>query len=143
MRTGNQGLPVPAIEEAFRGFLEENFQARPRTKEFLIGHPALVVALAYRRTHSRSPVRRRRFAVHLLLLLGAVGQISILNTFAHAHSAVAISVARTVYGVLLGLIIGVVAVGAIEWLDGAFAKGRSARGPGKRPHRYSGAARSG
>lgn len=34
------GVPVPAFEEKLRYFLEETMYARPREKEFLIGHPA-------------------------------------------------------------------------------------------------------
>ncbi|HHY10369.1 MAG TPA: hypothetical protein GX528_07370, partial [Firmicutes bacterium] len=40
-RTGNFGLPVLQWEINFREFLEKTLLVRPRTKEFLLGHPAL------------------------------------------------------------------------------------------------------
>ena len=45
------GVPVPGIEVAMRRFLETVMYARPREKEFLIGHPAffLMVAAMYRK----------------------------------------------------------------------------------------------
>lgn len=128
IRTGNQGLPVPALEEAFRRLLEENLYARPRTKELLIGHPAIVAALACWVPYAQSKVRWRRFAAYALMLAGAVGQISILNTFAHAHSALAVSLARTVYGVVFGLVLGVVAVFVLSWLDRGMEGKLSRRG---------------
>ena len=41
-----------------------------------------------------------------LLLLGALGQASLVNTFCHIHTPLAISFIRMVYGVVLGAIIG-------------------------------------
>src|SRR5690606_25913860 len=38
-RTGNFVIPVPELEMRVRVFLERAFVYRPRTKEFLIGHP--------------------------------------------------------------------------------------------------------
>ena len=45
------GVPVPGVEVAMRRFLENVLYARPREKEFLIGHPAfyLMVAALYRK----------------------------------------------------------------------------------------------
>src|SRR5690606_15213930 len=111
LRTGNDGFPVPAIEAAFRRLLEEGFWVRPRTKEILIGHPALFLALyfgAALASGSAEPARRRwmRPMTLALLVAGSIGQASILNTFAHAHTPVAISAARTALGLLLGLGVG-------------------------------------
>ncbi len=38
------GVPVPAIELKLRTFLEQVMYARPQTKEFIIGHPAFLLA---------------------------------------------------------------------------------------------------
>lgn len=112
LRTGNDGLPVPAMEDAFRRTLEKVFLARPRTKEFLLGHPALLAGLALRaRGESRlAPV---------LLVIGSVGQVSMLNTFAHAHTPLLLSVLRTVYGLLLGLLVGTACFFILEWARAA------------------------
>lgn len=113
MRTGNDALPLPAFEASLRNLLEERLVARPRTKEFLIGHPALFIALTYWGVMVAG-ARARRLAAGALLLLGTIGPISMINTFAHAHSALAVSLARTAYGLLLGLFLGGAAVAAIE-----------------------------
>lgn len=116
VRTGNEGLPVPALEAALRRWLEESFFARPRTKEVFIGHPALVVALAFWREKDTWRSRALRIGTHALLILGAIGQISIINTFAHAHTALLVSLARTFFGAILGLLLGVAAVLALAWV---------------------------
>ena len=102
LRTGNDGLPVPALEDAFRRALEQAFVARPRTKEVLLGHPALVAGLALR-TRGESRLSGA------LLALGSIGQVSILNTFAHAHMPLLLSALRTGYGLLLGVPLGAAA----------------------------------
>lgn len=38
------GVPVPAAELMLRRFLENTLYARPREKEFIIGHPAFMLA---------------------------------------------------------------------------------------------------
>lgn len=137
VRTGNEGLPVPALEAALRRWLEESFFARPRTKEVFIGHPALFVALAFWKEKDAWRRRALRFGVHALLILGAIGQISIINTFAHAHSALLVSLARTFYGMILGLLLGVAAVLALAWIvdrryDWLGEQGKNVRGiPGE------------
>ena len=46
-RTGNDNpAGVSSVELAFRSLLEKILIVRPRTKEFLIGHPAMIVAIA-------------------------------------------------------------------------------------------------
>jgi hypothetical protein len=104
MRSGNQPpLEVSGLELRVRGILEEIFVARPRTKEFLIGHPALMLAVAM-------ALRGRTRWVLLLLLLGAVGQTSLLNTYCHLHSPIFMSLLRTAHGLWLGIAVGAVAV---------------------------------
>ncbi len=103
LRTGNQGLPLWEVEGAVRRLLEETFGARPRTKEFLIGHPGLVLALFLVPISGRRP-----FVAVAAAVIGAIGQISMMNTFAHVHSPLTISLARTGYGFLLGVFLGVV-----------------------------------
>ena len=104
MRSGNQPpVEVSGLELRVRGILEEIFVARPRTKEFLIGHPALMLAIAM-------ALRGRTRWVLLLLLLGAVGQTSLLNTYCHLHSPIFMSLLRSAHGLWLGIAIGAVVV---------------------------------
>lgn len=98
-RTGNFIIPVPELEVRLREFLEELFPFRPRTKEFLIGHPLLIVGFGlYNWGWQR---------VGLVgVVLGTIGQISLLNTFTHIHSPLVASISRSVWGLLLGAGLG-------------------------------------
>lgn len=110
VRTGNEpGVGVPDIEMKMRVMLERYLLARPRTKEFLVGHPALVLALAM----SAAGIGR---AVWIpLLLVGVIGQASVVNTLCHIHTPLALSLPRILLGWLLGAIIGTLAFVAIRW----------------------------
>jgi hypothetical protein len=100
-RTGNEGgVLVTGLEQKMRSVLDALLVARPRTKEFLIGHPAMLMALFLGYRHWRLP----------LILLGAIGQVSLLNTFTHLHTPVAVSLLRTFNGLWLGILIGLVLI---------------------------------
>lgn len=95
-RTGNEAAAVSALELKLRTFLDDLLVARPRTKEFLIGHPFMLLLLYLGYQHRYLP----------LLFLGAIGQISMVNTFAHIHTPIVVSLIRTVNGLWLGIVIG-------------------------------------
>lgn len=101
LRTGNEpGVDVSDLEMKMRLLLERYLLARPRTKEFLVGHPALLLALAL----SAAGIGR---AVWIpLLLVGVIGQASVVNTLCHIHTPLALSVPRILLGCVLGVIIG-------------------------------------
>ena len=99
VRTGNEAGAVSAPELKLRSLLDQLLIVRPRTKEFLIGHPALFVALAL------LPIAGRSFSMPLLVL-GAVGQVSIVNTFCHIHTPLAVSILRTFNGLWIGALLG-------------------------------------
>ncbi|MCX8103046.1 MAG: DUF5693 family protein [Candidatus Bipolaricaulota bacterium] len=102
-RSGNlPAIPVARWEELIRERLEDWLTARPRFKEFFVGHPALVL---WRREQTLSQLG--------LLALGALGQASIINTFVHLHTPLALSLWRTLNGLVLGLFIGLVLRGAL------------------------------
>ncbi|MDF2958987.1 MAG: hypothetical protein K0S39_722 [Paenibacillus sp.] len=96
-RTGNEGQ-ASAFERYFRSFLENTLGVRPRTKEFLISHPIFILG-AYLCVKYRSAV--------LLVLVGVIGQASIVDTFAHLHTPLQISLIRIVYGLSFGILIGI------------------------------------
>ncbi|MFQ9697042.1 MAG: DUF5693 family protein, partial [Zhenhengia sp.] len=104
-RTGNTGS-ISSFELAFRQFLDTTLGVRPRTKEFLIGHPAMIIMLYYGYKEKYIP----------LLVLGIIGQISLVNTYAHIHTPVMISLIRSAYGIVFGLIIGMIAIYVIKLL---------------------------
>lgn len=97
VRTGNEGLPVSGLELQFRSLLDQILGVRPRTKEFLLGHPALLLLLLY-------GYKDNRFLP--LLLLGTIGQASMVNTFAHLHTPLLVSIWRAFNGVWLGILLG-------------------------------------
>ncbi len=94
-RSGNDsGVAVSDFEWKFRALLETVFVARPRTKEFLLCHPALVVG-------ALCLFRRERHFAWPLLLLGAIGQINVVNSFAQANNPLYVPLWRT--GLSLGM----------------------------------------
>lgn len=100
MRSGNiSAAPVFGIEATLRQWLETVLRARPRTKEFLIGHPALFLA-------AWAAKDRKRWVLPLLLI-ATTGQVSIFNTFVHLHTPVMLSLLRTIYGLALGTVVGI------------------------------------
>lgn len=107
-RSGNDGaVGVSGLELRVRAILDRLLYARPRFKEFLIGHPALVVALLLAATG------RRNWALPFFLV-GALGQVSLLNTFCHLHTPLPVSLWRALLGVGIGAIIGVVAYAVLD-----------------------------
>ncbi len=96
-RTGNAGS-VSDIELKIRQLLEEVMYVRPRIKEFLIGLPFFVLALYVIPTYKKLGT--------FLLIPGVIGYLSIMNTFTHLHIPLYVSILRTVYGLILGLLIG-------------------------------------
>ncbi len=104
MRSGNQSAVAPAaVELKLRSGLESLLVVRPRLKEFLIGHPMMMLAAAL-------ALRGRRTWLPLVALFAAVGQVSIVNTFCHFHMPLLISLLRTVHGLWIGAALGLVLV---------------------------------
>jgi len=113
LRTGNDsGVGPSGGEMVFRNQLDRWLYVRPRTKEFLVGHPFLIVAIGMlaRAVQPDTAAKRPAFAcwIVLMLMIGAIGQTSIVNTLCHLHIPVVLSLARDVEGLVLGCIIGVV-----------------------------------
>jgi hypothetical protein len=108
IRTGNEAPgAVPDWELRLRALLESVMQVRPRTKEFLIGHPALVVGAWMLLTG------RTRF-LPLAMFLATIGQVSVVNTFCHLHSPLLVSLQRTGWGILLGIVLGLLALALLR-----------------------------
>lgn len=108
LRTGNTSLPVFAGEERLRNALEDALVARPRTKEYLVGHPAMLCGIAMMLWGAR------RWALPLVVL-GTVGQVGLVNSFSHLHTPILYTVWRTANGLVLGTAVGSVAVCGL-WL---------------------------
>lgn len=101
-RSGNDsGVGVSGVELKFRSILDKILFVRPRTKEFLVGHPALFLGIA-------AALGGRRGWAALLLVIGTIGEVSIVNTFCHIHTPIIISAYRVAIGSVLGLALGIV-----------------------------------
>ncbi len=110
LRSGNDpGVGVSGLELRVRGLLDRLLFTRPRFKEFLIGHPAMILALALGATG-------RRLWAFPLFLVGAIGQVSLLNTFCHLHTPLLVSLLRALLGFSIGIVFGAVAYLLLERL---------------------------
>jgi len=89
-RTGNYNN-VFDFEIYLRNFLDDIFKVRPRTKE-LIGYPAIMLLFKYGKNY-------------IYLLLAIIGQVSLINTFAHTQTTLNISLARTFIAVAISIIV--------------------------------------
>jgi len=97
-RTGNEGQ-ASAYEKIIRVVLEDTFGVRPRFKEFMIAHPLFVLGI-YLSIKYRAAI--------YMYIIGALGMLSVVDTFAHIHTPLHISLIRVVLGIVLGFIIGLV-----------------------------------
>lgn len=107
-RSGNNMAPVPAFEVALRRFLEDTMYARPREKEFLLGHPAVFLAVA-------SLYQKWPQLLHYFLIIAVtIGQGSMVETFAHMRSPFILSFIRGLDGLAAGTAAGLLAlIGAV------------------------------
>lgn len=107
-RSGHSaGVPVAAIEVKMRLFLEQLMYARPRQKEFMVGHPAFFLA-AYAAYYGAP-----RLLQYALTCGAVIGQASLVQTFCHMRTPVFMSTVRAVDGYVMGAVIGIVLVAAL------------------------------
>lgn len=102
-RTGNSGQ-ASALELKIRPILESTFGVRPRFKEFAMGHPIFLLGLFL--------ALRYRWAL-VFIVIASIGQLSMVDTFAHIHTPAYLSAMRDLLGLGLGAIIGL--VGIVVW----------------------------
>jgi len=105
IRTGNEAPQlVTSWETTLRSLLDRWLGVRPRTKEFLLGHPAMLVLLYY-------GYDLRKIG---LLLFGIIGQVSLVNTYAHIHTPLLVSLTRSFHGLWIGILAGVIIILAVN-----------------------------
>ncbi len=125
-------------ELELRGFWERTLGVRPRGKEFFVCHPLLLFGfyLRARFPDGKSPFPNRpgagaqalRFLVHdhrPFLLAGFLGQLSIVNSFCHAHTPLKISLLRTFHGLWMGAALGLGLVALFDWAYRRWSAGRT------------------
>lgn len=113
-RTGNDNpASVSGTELKMRALLDNILIVRPRTKEFLLGHPALIIGLAmYARVRAGTATKAFTGWTVVVLMVGAIGQTGLLNTMCHTHTPLVLSLLRNFVGAVAGAILGGVAWGA-------------------------------
>jgi hypothetical protein len=101
-----------------RNVLDRFLYVRPRTKEFMIGHPMLVIGVGMLSVYytlraklvdnpSLEPrVKALGGWTTIVLMVSAMGQTGIVNTLSHIHIPVLLSIARVGIGLVIGCIIG-------------------------------------
>jgi len=95
--SNNNPVLVAGMEIKLRNFLEQVFVYRPRFKEFMFGHPLLNFSLYLIKKKNVSTD-----TVKLIFIAGLTGQLSVINTFMHIHSPLAVNIIRTVWGWTVG-----------------------------------------
>lgn len=104
-RSGHTGgVPVPAIELKMRAFLEQVMYARPREKEFMIGHPAFFLTVLA--VYKCAP----RWWQFVLVCGAVIGQGSLVQTFCHMRTPVVMSFVRALDGYAVGIIFGIISI---------------------------------
>ncbi|HCA47911.1 MAG TPA: hypothetical protein DEP45_11345 [Armatimonadetes bacterium] len=100
IRSGNEAADaVLPMEMELRAALDRFLGVRPRTKEVLLGHPVMILALLL-------AIRRVRPGVWILFAIGTIGQVSLLNSFCHIHSPLLLTGLRVLNGIWVGAIAG-------------------------------------
>ncbi len=103
IRSGNVN-EISALEQFVRSTLTEIFPARPRTKEFLIGYPAIVLFIYY--------VKRTNIDVMkwVLAIAGSIVVASVANSFCHVFTDFTTIVSRTINGLIIGALVSACAI---------------------------------
>ena len=103
---------VPGWEIRFREALERLLWVRPRTKEFLVGYPCLVVYYALVK-RNWAPHYREVFRVGASLALA-----SAVNSFSHFHTLLPLTIIRVVNGWWLGILAGFALLVLLDYVGG-------------------------
>lgn len=103
IRSGNVN-EISALEQFVRSTLTEIFPARPRTKEFLIGYPAIVLFIYYVKRTDTDVMK------WILAIAGSIVAASVANSFCHVFTDFTTIVSRTINGILIGALVSVCAI---------------------------------
>ncbi len=95
------GYQVSVYEVALRELFDVKLYARPRFKEILLGHPALL----YLAWLGLGPQKRWGWVFAGGLGAASIGQLSVVNSFSHLRTAVMISLVRSLNGLWVGILI--------------------------------------
>ena len=115
-RFGNEsGMEISTVELKMRAVLERVFVTRPRTKEIFMGHPAFLIAIWFM-------LRDRRAIALGVLVLATIGQSDVVNTMCHIHTPVFFDLWRSLAGIVIGGVVGAIALWVLNWLGTRFSR---------------------
>ncbi len=103
IRSGNVES-ISSAEAAMRNTLTELFTERPRTKEFLVGYPALILLCYY---FSKTNLKLVQW---LLAVASSILAASVTNSFCHVFTGYKIIVKRTLNGFIVGMAVTLIAI---------------------------------
>lgn len=103
VRSGNV-TSISSVESFMRNTITEVMAARPRTKEFLVGWPCLML-LVYYVKNTQFKLFQWIFAVGSSILFA-----SVINSFCHVFTSAAIIYSRVLNGLLIGAVVSVFAL---------------------------------
>ncbi len=98
IRSGNVS-EISSQEAAMRNILTNLFSERPRTKEFLIGYPALALFVYYAKKTDLQLVR------WVLAIAMSILSASITNSFCHVFTDFTVIAMRTLNGFIVGILV--------------------------------------
>ena len=96
-RSGNVNS-ISAIETWMRNLITDIFEARPRTKEFLVGYPCLVLFVYYLKNTNIKLIQCGLFCG------AAITAASISNSFCHVFTTVEVIYSRVLNGIIIGFV---------------------------------------
>lgn len=124
-RTGHEtSATVSSAELILRNVLENISYARPRTKEFLIAFPCIMLTVY-------AAVRRMPFWTGLFGLAGTIGMASVINTFEHIRTPLYLGFMRTAGSLVLGTLLGIAYIFVFDFLYGKHKTFRKRKGQTK------------
>ena len=96
-RSGNVNS-ISSVETWMRNFITDIFESRPRTKEFLIGYPCLVLFIYYLKNTNIKLIQCGLFCG------AAITAASISNSFCHVFTTVEVIYGRVLNGIIIGFV---------------------------------------
>jgi len=109
LRTGNiSSEAVWGLEITMRTTLEKIMLVRPRTQEFLIGYPFILLTLEMLKKYKEIGI--------ILGIVSLIAPVSVINAFCHIHTPISLTLLRMFNGFVLGIVVGFIVLTIVRKL---------------------------